>query len=452
MRRLPRTPRAVLGFWFVGWALLGGIACNGGFSTADPTLGKPTATVDGGHDAASIQMQIPLGDADLPQMGDGGLDELPAPTTAYPAPHPAPLQARSLGGPVLKTPKVVTVTFDGDDQRSALEDFGKTFGASSFWTANVSEYGVGALAGGATVHLNEMVPTTFTDADITAWILGKLGGAQPEFGPPDPSTIYLVYMPTGTTVTFDGKKSCEHIFGYHSSAQLPSGVSVPYAIVPRCDQFLSLTGIDTLTVAASHELIEAATDPFPFNNTAYGDVDPDHVIWALLFGGGELADLCANLPNVDVKPAGFPYTVQRSWSNQAALAGHSPCVPSTPGDIYFNAVPVLPDVVSFTSGSDHYTTPGVRIPVGESRTIEVDFFSDAERAPWIVHAKDAVAAAQAGDPELSFAWDNVQGNNGTKRNLTITVLKEDPAGYEGFFVISQKDAATYVSLGLVTYH
>ena len=32
-------------------------------------------------------------------------------------------------------------------------------------------------------------------------------------------------------------------------------------------------------------------------------------------------------------------------SNKAAAAGHEPCVPALPGEVYFNSAPVLPDVL-----------------------------------------------------------------------------------------------------------
>ena len=40
-----------------------------------------------------------------------------------------------------------------------------------------------------------------------------------------------------------------------------------------------LSAFDTLTGTTSHELIEAATDPYPYQNTAYGSVDDGHISW-----------------------------------------------------------------------------------------------------------------------------------------------------------------------------
>src|SRR5262249_2704509 len=98
--------------------------------------------------------------------------------------------------------------------------------------------------------------------------------------------------------------------------------------LPRCD-----SDKDSLTTAASHELTEAATDPYP----EYGSMGYDLIKkspWNP--AGGEIADLCEFVSGV---PEGS-YTVTRAWSNENAKLGQQPCVPvpTDNADIpYFNA-------------------------------------------------------------------------------------------------------------------
>ena len=52
----------------------------------------------------------------------------------------------------------------------------------------------------------------------------------------------------------------------------------------------------------------------------------------------------------------YMHIVERSWSNAAARAGHDPCAPAAPGEVYFAAAGVLPDAVTFHwGGLDHQT-------------------------------------------------------------------------------------------------
>jgi hypothetical protein len=67
----------------------------------------------------------------------------------------------------------------------------------------------------------------------------------------------------------------------------------------------------------------------------------------------------------------------------------------------------------------------VTIPVGQSRTIEVDLFSDGPTGgPWTVTAEDLLNRNYASyglTKTLTFQWDRTQGINGEKLHLTITV-------------------------------
>jgi hypothetical protein len=81
--------------------------------------------------------------------------------------------------------------------------------------------------------------------------------------------------------------------------------------------------------------------------------------------------------------------------------------------------------VTGTWGGYDFKTQGVRIPVGQTRTIEVDLFSDAPTADWTVKALDYASAFDGVAPALELSFDHATGNNGTKLYLTITVLRAD---------------------------
>jgi hypothetical protein len=215
---------------------------------------------------------------------------------------------------------------------------------------------------------------------------------------------------------------------------------VPFAVLPTCKMFGPLVGLDGLTGALSHEWAEAATDPYPSTNmgadSSYSSVDNDHVIWNLL-GGAENGDLCAQRDDAFWKTPGFDFVTQSVWSNVAAKKGGDPCAPKPTG-VYFNAAPVLDEKVTLNHGSiggGSVPTKGVKIAKGESKTIEVDLFSDGPTPAWKVTAIDAIARFSGGAPSLEFTWDKQTGQNGEKLHLTIKVVAASSFGKAHPFIL-----------------
>jgi len=134
------------------------------------------------------------------------------------------------------------------------------------------------------------------------------------------------------------------------------------------------------------------------------------------------------------------YEVQRTWSNVFAMGSHDPCVPSLAGQSFFDSAPVLSDTVTFTSSlTGSVTTKGITIPVGSSKTIEVDLFSDGPTSgPWTVQAADVLSTYyNYGIPSsLAFQWDRASGVNGEKLHLTITVTSSSLIGNGHAFMIT----------------
>src|SRR5262249_35501366 len=160
-----------------------------------------------------------------------------------------------------------------------------------------------------------------TDTDLEAW-LAKVIGVAP-FPPVVPQAIYAVFLPQGVTLTETGVgDTCTFVGGFHGEVWNAGNIDVTYALLPRSAGYAGWSDLDLLTGALSHELVEAATDPFYRTYPAYLTVDDPHNIWnAVTYG--EVGDLCQFSPQ-SYQRLVDNYLVQRSWSNASAKAGHDP--------------------------------------------------------------------------------------------------------------------------------
>jgi hypothetical protein len=467
-------------------ALLMLSACGSTASDGSPTKapGGNDAGLDASgakkshHDAGAGHDATPPHDAGAPDGGTPAADAAPdvdngAPSTVYPAPHPAMPQLTNLaGGPIFTAPRVYLVTYPDYPYLADLQTFAANMTQATYWGDSTHEYGVGPLAVGGTIALTDAPPATISSTDIGTWIGTEL--ASGAFGTPDPEGIYTIFYPQATLVTQPNPvistlaplQGCVAFGGYHDnvSVSLTDGgtpTNFAYAVIPTCD-----TNIDDLTAVVSHEWVEASTDPFLTStgsfkliggpDSAYFTVDADHAIWALL-GGGEAGDLCEPEGNsANINPTDVGYTVQRTWSNLLAAASHDPCTPDPPSTAFFAAAPVLNDTETVTSTliGGSIVTKGVTIPVATSKTIEVDLFSDADtNGPWTVSAQDVLYEYYGSyglEQTLAFAWDRTQGVNGDKLHLTITVTRPSIlARAHAFQVTSTQGGRTFVWPGLV---
>ncbi len=446
---------------------LAAVGCGSSDSSgATPALdaGVDAAQVDAaGHDAGTPPVDASTVVDAAPDVDNG------SPSTTYPAPHPAPPQVVSGGGVVLQHPKVVPIFFADYDPtlQSGVTDFVTQLALlQSYTSATLSEYGVAGLTAGTPIVLTEDAPvgtttTPYDDSSIESWLATKLTSNDPQFGTADPSTIYTIFFPASTTIslgqsmTGQPSLSCQDFGGYHNNIDLAAGGAdagadagtqpIAYAVIPSCTDFHNLSGIDMITGAASHEIAEASTDPFPAETlTGFSDVDQNHIVWDFALGGGEIGDMCAQYDDAFFKPSGFDYYVQRMWSNAAALAGHDPCVP-VDASVYFNSAANLPDMVTLPFGG--ITTQGVKVLTGDSQTIEIDRFSDgATTGPWTVTATEPTMGAAT---SLELSLDRSTGVNGEKLHLTIKTVTPNTYGLSVVLLTSTLGAQTTYWAGLV---
>ena len=431
-------------------------------SGASGTTSATTSSGTGGTGGASTTTTATTTTTTTGTGGAGGSGpDIGQPSDVYPAPHGPPPTVVSFGGQVLSTPTFVSVFFSNDDvdTKTKLKDFESKVGATQYWKANTAEYGVGPGTAAAPIELPETAPDAIDDPAIQTWLAGKLNSDDPAFGPVPAGAIYTLHYPM-TTVISDGSggpgggaKSCQAFGGYHSSITLDAAhgsKNVAYAVIPHCPSFGDLSGLDAVTGPISHELIEAATDPYPMVAPAFAQMDDNHIYWIRFIGGGETGDMCAQFPNVFTTFPEMPeYVVQRSWSNKAAKAGHDPCVPAPEGSVYFNAAPVMKDNIKASVFGQMVNVKGIKIPVGETKVVDLQLFSDADTGgPWSVEVKD-LAELIGGNPHLDISLDADAGQNGQTLHATITVNSAGKSNTETFIVISKLNGQTNIWLGII---
>jgi len=402
--------------------------------TKDASLdGKPLK--DGKADVTTVDVYQPLGKKCSPPTGSP-----PPPWTPDDAGAPLhpPYIAQS-GGPTIANPAFVAITFDGDDNRDAIEDFIGSVGCTDYWRSIVRDYGIndGYMVG--TAHLKEAAPATIDDAAIGAFIRAKIANnALPQ--PVANQTLYVIYYPETTDITLEGSHSCQGFGGYHNEVKITQTQSVPYAVLPNCGSFGQLGGLDALTYATSHELVEAVTDQFPMSNPAYQLPEADDIAWAF-GGGGEIGDMCEFNEDAPLFPGTYPFTVQKQWVGSKAWLLHDPCQPST--QVYFAGAPVMPDLIPFDIGFGPSNTKGVKIAQGSQKTIDVKIVADGAWSPdIIIDAQDAAFFfGQKG--ALTFNVVPKSGKVGDTVKLTVNRIGTNQQfGVEPFLINAHSNGIT----------
>jgi hypothetical protein len=431
------------------------LACGGTASSAGPADAGPDVTHIPRHYEAGVydastdapdeyEAQAPhctrAADASAPTPFDAGTDATPD-VVALPL-------VVNLGGPTLHAPTFVSVTFPGDELADPLDDYIASLGCTDYWRTIGADYAVGDAVAGTPVRLADAAPSTIDDTAVRAWLAKKIDDGNAQFPRPAPETVYVVFYPDLTQVTLQGMTSCQQFGGYHEGGQLSDGTPFSYAVIPRC-QASGLDGLATLTVAASHELIEACTDPQPDAVVpSYALTDANHLGWAL-FAGAEVGDMCELDPDAYFAPTGFPWIVQRIWSNRAAWSGSAPCVPATSGD-YFYAAAVAQDSVTLNVTGAPQSYAAVHVPVGGTATVAVELVSNGPSGTMQVEAIDP--APLLGLPKrLGLALDSTGGPPGSTLHLSISKVQGDPSvGAEPFQLNATMNGRKTVSWGVTS--
>ena len=145
------------------------------------------------------------------------------------------------------------------------------------------------------------------------------------------------------------------------------------------------------------------------------------------------------------------------WSNESFAGGHAPCVPSD-GTPYFSVTPLgLPSVgVSFRQVSSQplqtLPTEGIHLKVGETKSFQVGFYSDAPTDDWTLTATEGSAGRAIGgggigggpgaSSSLTIAIDHPTGRNGNKATVSVTLNTAPKKNAYTFVNLVSTDAAT----------
>jgi hypothetical protein len=255
------------------------------------------------------------------------------------------------GGPVMAHVQLVPIFYANDTDAMTLTSFSQWIVTSQWLQAVGADYGVGTGSVLQTVSLPEPAPAMIDDVDIINFLYSGLAdGTLPKPAGSLANVLYMIYFPATTTVTAGTDKSCVDFGGYHNSAR-QGGVELSYAVIASCTGFVDMaTDIEDREVVASHELIEAATDPIPDNHPSFQLDDPTSSWFAF---GGEVGDLC-QLPDTAEFWRESGFVAQRIWSTTAAAAEHDPCIPGAAAD-YFNLVQ-QPGVLRIAPGGHQAVT------------------------------------------------------------------------------------------------
>jgi hypothetical protein len=279
--------------------------------------------------------------------------------------------------------------------------------------------------------LSQKAPTS---APNPASFVANLVDTDSAFASVDANTIVAVFYPSTTPLSGSCAAQSIGYGGYHDSTLTMTKGQVPIAVMAECANFGPITNaLDMVTVAGSHEVIEAATDPFQSGYSSVDSSTPSGWAWHVILNNNEEnGDMCAINSGNGRPSATYPYLLQRGWSNHAAMAGNmDPCQPDIlPSQPFVGAFPVMPDMVNVGGGSG----PGALVAVSSSKTIEVDCFSFQPTAPFTVGARQPRSIQP---PELTFAWDKTSCVNGDKLHLTITVQSQGMNGFEPFILYTK---------------
>jgi|GEM_PF-3437525 len=269
-----------------------------------------------------------------------------------PANHPTLVTMRHGRGPVMDHIELYTVVWQGDEALGErINRFNSWMVTSDYWMESTAEYGVGQGSAKGVLVIPQKPPTTLDDSVIEGLINGYIASGL--FPAPTAKTEYVFILNPKTASTMFGSSGCNDYGGYHTEARLDTGGTVPYLINLQCG---SGNNFNNLTEVVSHEVSEAATDPFPF--TAQGWMASNQPL------GGEISDLCSGLgltySVTEDQPDGgtqdVSYFVTRNWSNAAAKAGdQDPCRPIIAGRPYFNVGVSPTNIVVDTSNGDNVT-------------------------------------------------------------------------------------------------
>jgi hypothetical protein len=227
---------------------------------------------------------------------------------------PAGAHLQFFGGPVLTNISVHPVYWNANTQFQAnLNAFYNAVTNSKLYDLLNQYSGIGRGSGVAG-FVDNATSTRVKDAAIHTE-LNRLfdAGILP---PPNANNYYPVHFPAGVSITApDNSRSCVQFCAYHGT-YVRNGVNVNYGVLPDVGQSGCAGGCGGNTVqnntdsVASHELVEATTDPAVGLATTFA---PPLAWYDPTFG--EIGDICNGQQGTTLGGDGVTYVVQKEFSN-----------------------------------------------------------------------------------------------------------------------------------------
>ena len=252
------------------------------------------------------------------------------------------------GGRVISNVQVVPVLYGSGTYISQVSSTSATAGASMFsfyrditvstyfdwlteYNTTISGGTNQAIGHGTAVTTRQITPaasrngTTITDASIQAELCAQLSAgtlpAPTHDAAGNNNTYYAIFFPKGKHISLGGTPSCQAggFCAYHGTVASCGGKGeVYYGVHPDmsagsgCDTGCgnASTTFANQTSVASHELVEATTDPEVGIATVIGKP----LAWYDATNG-EIGDIC-NAQQGTVTSNGFGYNVQKEFSNK----------------------------------------------------------------------------------------------------------------------------------------
>jgi hypothetical protein len=322
-------------------------------------------------------------------------------------------------------------------------------------------FGVGMGHGGGYAELPDVFSgTDTTDQQVQSYIAGQITAGK--LPPPNPSTIYLLYIPYNAIINLSPTdQSCQTFGGYHGSGEVVTDGGSQrflYAILNDCrgGNGTAQQIMDDQTYVASHEIAEAATDPDVNTSDNGGWYMPaGNDAWVRSRAGGENADLCNGQGTKE-----GAWTVTRVWNAASVKASGAPCVPS-PTTWYFNAAPVTEN-----PAKDQHVGPNadgyIVVRKGETRDVEVDVFSTQPLPSDLKLAVGHFITPVAGMPYdplksvpiyggVTATLSQTVARNGDRVKLTISIDPSLHAITKSFFIRAVLSETDYHSWPVILY-
>ncbi len=230
------------------------------------------------------------------------------------------------GGPVISQVKVVTVFWNDKVapvlQKEMPQFYADFVNSSQIDWLNEYKTNVKAVDGregtnqsfsrGSHLGQVKLVPqqrsTSITDEDVRTEIEAQVrAGVLPK---PDKDTLYMIHFGREMSISIEGMKSCSSFGGYHYYGSSQELGDYFYSVLPDCAGGGNENNtLSQATFVASHELMEAVTDPYP----TPGEKPAYPQAWNTS-NGAEISDICGWNPGT-LKGTNRSYSITRNWSN-----------------------------------------------------------------------------------------------------------------------------------------